>query len=104
MPHRPRSYGLQHVQKPCQVAVNVILRMSDRVAYTGLSGQMHNVLNSVLLEYAFNCRGINDVNQFKYELRIRAKAFQSSQTCTLQLRVVLIVQVIHAYNMRSALQ
>ena len=75
MPHRPRSYGLQHIEKSGQVAVNVILRMGNRVAYTCLSGQMHNAFNGVLREYAFDCSGINDVGQFKYELRIRAKAF-----------------------------
>ena len=43
MLHRPCAHALQNIQESGQVAVDVVLRMRDRVPHAGLRGQMNDL-------------------------------------------------------------
>jgi len=58
----------QYIKKTNNITVNISLRMRYAVAHTGLSCQMNNGMNRVVLHYFFYCCKILKVDLIKVKI------------------------------------
>ena len=71
--------AFENVAKTDQVALDIGVRVAQRVTYAGLSRQMDDALESFVGEQRAQRRGIGDVHAQEAEVGVRFKAIQPGQ-------------------------
>ena len=108
MLHGMVAAGLQNIVKAYDVALNVSVRVLNAVSYSGLGSKIHHHIELVLLEKAVDKGFVGKVafDESPAIIGLLHNVLQLFQTVILQLRVVVVVQVIEAdhKNVFSRLQ
>ena len=68
--------ALEHVQRANQVTVGVGVRVLDRVAHAGLSGEVHHALQPGAREQRFHALPIGEVELLEGEPLVAAENLQ----------------------------
>ena len=89
---------LQHVDEADQVAVDVGVRILERVAHAGLRGEMDHAAEAVLVEQRFERRR-DPCRSSSRDLDVGA---QRGDAIALELRIVVVVEVVQADDVRAA--
>ena len=85
--------SLEDVVEAEDVAVDVGIRISDAVAYTGLGGEVHDNLRLVLFKDTIDGSLVSNVS-FKEVVGIRSLARNDRETVFFERDIVVIIQVI----------
>src|SRR5690606_18357593 len=88
--------GLQDVQEPHDIGVDVGARVFQAVAYAGLGGQVHDPVGLMAVENAPHGGSVLQARLFKGEVR---KGEQAIEPGLLEGGVVVIVQVVDAHHL-----
>src|SRR5690606_19988654 len=91
--------ALEHVDEADDVAVDVGVRVGDRVAHAGLGGQVDNYRRLALVEEPVEGRSVDEVELAEGEGVVALQAFQTGQ---LERNVVVVIDVINAHYLVTA--
>src|SRR5262249_35878131 len=85
--------AFENVEKAGKIGVEISVRVLQRIANTGLRGQMHHRPELALGKNAFDRAALGEIDLLESKF---AKFAQNSQACLLQCRIVIIVDAVHA--------
>src|SRR5215831_10073172 len=92
--------ALEDVEKTGKIGIEISVRILERIANTGLGGQMHHRPELALGKNAFDRASLGEIDLMESKL---AKFAQNSQACLLQGRIVIIVDAVHADHRAASL-
>ena len=93
--------AFQNIDESDQVRFNIGLRIGQWVSHPRLSGQIDNHIHTVFLENLFQPLFVGQIGSIKPEQGVR---FEYFQPFLLELRIIVIVQVINSENMVSVIE
>jgi hypothetical protein len=85
----------QHVHEADQVAVDIGMRVLQRIAHAGLGCQVDHPVETLLQRTALHGRPVGNVDLHEAEVLVR---LQARQPVALELHVVVVVQVVESDN------
>ena len=93
--------ALEDVGEADDIAVDVGVRVDQRVAHAGLRGQVHDAVELLLREQRRDALAVGHVHLHEAEVRVRR---QARQPILLESRVVVVVEVVQAHDLVPARQ
>ena len=97
----PLTAAFEHVHEADEVGVDVGGGVFNRVAHTGLRGEVHDCTEFAGSEKLAHRFALDDIELLKEEPGTRAQAFQAR---LLEPDVVVGVQIIDAHNLVAAIE
>ena len=91
--HLVVAAAFQDVHEADDVAVDIGMRVFDRVAHAGLGGEVDDAVEFFFGEELFDALAIGDIHLHEAEAGVR---LQARQAVALELRVVVIIQIVEA--------
>ena len=91
----------QYVHEADQIAVNVGMRVFNRVTYAGLGSQVHDTIQRILAKQGLNRRSVGHVDLVERELRMIDNL---CQPIAFQLNIVIVVQIVETKDMVTTLK
>ena len=85
--------GFNHIGEADQVAVDVSVRVDQRVSNAGLCCQVHDLVDALLMKECRHRVAIGDVELVEIEV---AALREQGQSVLLELRVVIVVEIVDA--------
>lgn len=96
MPHRMVAASLEDVEEAHEVALEVCARVFDGVADTGLGGEVHHDVETVLGEQALDEGSVTQVAAHEREATVGIDIGQHAQARVLDAGVVVTIEVVEA--------
>ena len=83
----------QNVQKACEVAIGIAVRVADGIADTGLRGQVDNTVSTAFCKYLQKLFTVKDVHFVKRESLVCS---QQRQTVVFEPNIIIGVHAVNA--------
>src|SRR5579871_2850164 len=93
--------ALEHVERADHIAVDVAVRMGERVAHTGLSAEMHDALELLALEQIAHALPVREIPAHEAKAPM---GMQALETSLLEGRIVVIVEIVETDHLIAALE
>jgi hypothetical protein len=97
--HTVVAATLQDVGEARDIALDIGMRIHQRIAHPGLGGQMHHAVEPVLLEQRLHARAVRHIQLHELKARL---AREPRQAVMLELGVVVVVQIVQAHHLVAA--